>query len=429
MEDRLIDLEVSSSRGFVVGVGASAGGIDALELLFRNMPPETGMSFVVVQHLSPDYESKLDEVIARCTAMNVYSVKDGMSLEPNSVYIIPPRKNIILKNYRLLLVEQENKASPNLPIDMFFSSLAEDVGKDAIAVIMSGTGSDGSRGLKDVHDAGGLIVVQDISTAEFDGMPRSAIATDMVDVIARPEEISEWLIRYVQQPNSFPRGEITLGSGLENENTTNTSTASIFRLFRHHYGIDFSLYRSSTITRRLDRRVQMTGCSNLRSYSQLLEEDQKELDRLYRDLLVEVTQFFRDPEAFDHLSQVIPSLYERAEHRGEIRVWVPGCATGEEAYSLAMLLDDCAKRMNYELDIKVFATDVHPTSLESASAGVFSHNSIMTVPIDFRERYFQRVGELYHAKRELRQLVIFAPHDITKDPPFTRIDLLIVATY
>ena len=407
---------------YIVGVGASAGGLEALEQLFDNVPDGPGMAFVVVQHLSPDFKSLMDELLARHTSLPIHRVEDGVVVEPNAIYLIPPKKNMILSYGKLLLTAQNSSGGLNLPIDVFFRSLAQDAGKRAIAVVLSGTGSDGSRGIQDVHESGGLVVVQDVESAGFDGMPRNAIATGFADVVCSPDQVGTFLSGYAADPDGFPRGsqevdEVTLpGSEL----------TVIFRLFRSRFGIDFTQYRANTIHRRIERRMQLIRCRELADYVTILEGDVAELDALYRDLLVEVTHFFRDTRAFERLRrEVIPSILDRAlQPTDEIRVWVPGCATGEEAYSLAMLLDESASQRSQQPVIKVFATDVHRNSLETASSGVYSAEALVNVPEDLREQYFSRHGDLFRVQRELRQMVIFAPHDITKDPPFTKIDLL-----
>ena len=406
---------------FVVGVGASAGGLDAIERLFDNMPFNTGMAFVVVQHLSPTSESMMGELLARHTEMPIHQVTDGMPVQKNCIYLIPPKKNMMLSSGKLLLTDQDLNGSLNLPIDIFFRSLAEDAGRRAIAIVLSGTGSDGSRGIREVHKAGGLVIAQDCDSANFDGMPRSAASTELVDVVCPPEQISTRLVEYHQNPQQFLRAaqkatEEVIPSGDHQE---------IFRLFRHKFGVDFSLYKPATIDRRIERRVQLTCSEDLKSYVELLNSETQELDALYRDLLVEVTQFFRDPDAFETLRrEVIPKVVENGSNGEELRIWVPGCATGEEAFSLAMLFQDAINTNEKSLTFKVFATDLHPSSLETASAGVYSANSIENVPTDLRTKFFTSNGDLYHITRELRQKVIFAPNDITRDPPFTKIDFV-----
>ena len=413
---------------YVVGIGASAGGLEALERLFANMPTDTGMAFVVVQHLSPDFKSLMNELLARHTKIPIYRVENEMRIEPNGIYLTPAKKDMILSDGKLLLTDQDASGGLNLPIDIFFRSLAKDAGKRAVAVVLSGTGSDGSRGLEDIHEAGGLVMVQDMQTAGFDGMPRSAIATGTVNVVAPPELLPDRLCCYIADPENFPRHEPEVEVPL----MPGTELAAIFRLFRSRYGIDFTLYREKTIHRRIERRIQLVGATNLSTYVHLLLEDDQELELLYRDLLVEVTQFFRDPQAFQRLSdEILPQIVREATGpHDEIRVWVPGCATGEEAYTIAILLDVAARnavddnpRMK-EPQIKVFATDVHRNSLEIASSGVYSAEAVAGVPADLLERYFTHHSSLFHINRELRKLVVFAPHDITKDPPFTKVDLI-----
>ena len=414
--------EEPDSEFYVVGIGASAGGLEALEQFFDNMPSDSGMAFIVVQHLSPDFKSLMDELLARHTEMAIHRVENGMPITPNGIYLIPPKKNMVLSDGKLLLTEQDPSGGLNLPIDIFFRSLAQDVGKRSIAIVLSGTGSDGSRGLQDVHEGGGLIVVQTAESAGFDGMPRNAIGTGLADVITSAQSMPESILQYVESPEAFrsrreePQEPVLPGGEL----------AAIFALFRKRYGIDFTLYREATIQRRIERRMQLIRVRRLLDYVEILRGDTAELEHLYRDLLVEVTQFFRDPQAFTRLREdVIPQLLDRVEDpRREIRVWVAGCATGEEAYSLAMLFDDCAAERGLSPIIKVFATDVHRASLEIASTGVYSGDAIANLPEHLQAKYFTPANGLFHVNQELRQMVIFAPHNVASDPPFTRIDLI-----
>ncbi|MCA9149299.1 MAG: PAS domain-containing protein [Planctomycetales bacterium] len=417
------ELDTAGDDFHIVGIGASAGGLEALERFFDAMPADSGMAFVVVQHLSPDFKSLMDELLARHTKMSIYRVEGDMHVRANGIYLIPPRKNMIISERQLRLIDQVSTPGLNLPINLFFQSLASDLGHLAIGVVLSGTGSDGTRGLQDIHEQGGLVAVQDIETAGFDGMPRNAIATGMARIIAPPAEIAQQLCKYIADPTEFQRG----ATAPEPPPLPGEEISTIFRLFRVGYGIDFNLYRESTIHRRIDRRMQLSRCATLADYVALLTEDSSELELLYRDLLVEVTRFFRDPQAFERLrDDVLPGIFKHAaETCSEIRVWVPGCATGEEAYSLAMLLDDFAARHGKRSQpIKVFATDVHRNSLEIASNGVFSSEAVASVPADIRTKYFTNHGTLYHVTRPIRQMVIFAPHDITRDPPFTKVDLI-----
>lgn len=405
-------------RHFVVGIGASAGGLEAIERFFDNMPPDPGLSFVLVQHLSPDFRSLMDELLARHTKLAIHRVQDGVVIEPNAIYLIPPKKNMVLANGRLLLTDQDPKAGLNLPIDILFRSLAQDAGDHAIAIVLSGTGSDGSRGIKEIHEAGGLVLVQDPETSGFDGMPRAAVSTGVVDLVLPPEAMPQRLLQYVNHPSQMME-DISAETGRSDE------LEQLFHLLRRRFGVDFTLYKPGTIARRLERRMTLCDLQSPAEYVRLLESDVEELEALHRDLLVEVTQFFRDKQAFEILRRkVIPAIYEQALAGEEIRVWTPGCATGEEAYSLAILFHDHARTQGIPANVKIFATDVHKTSLEIASNGVYSEQSIAELPPGFLTRYFVERRGRYLVNPEVRQMVIFAPHNLTKDPPFTKLDMI-----
>ena len=410
----------------IVGIGASAGGLDAIERLFDHMPINTGMAFVIVQHLSPDFKSLMNELLARHTEMPIFRVESGMTVQPNHIYLIPPKKNMKLANGRLMLIEQEKKGTVNLPIDIFLTSLAESAGDRAVAVILSGTGSDGTRGVTEVHKHGGLVLAQDSESAGFDIMPRSAVETEVVDIVCPPERMPEKLMEYNSGSGFHPDPEPDDEFGaLVAIDAVEGARSEIFRMFRHQFGIDFTLYKEATMNRRIERRIQLTNTDGIEEYLRKLETDNDELETLYRDLLVEVTQFFRDPEAFDVLrKKVVPLLVRDAPEGGEIRVWAPGCATGEEAYSLAMLFHSEIEDSGKDATVKVFATDVHSKSLEYGSAGVYTQSAMASLPEEFQNRYFTSNGDLYHVTRELRQVVIFAPNDLTRDPPFTKMDLI-----
>lgn len=407
---------------FVVGIGASAGGLKPIEEFFDNMPADTGMAFVVVQHLSPDFKSLMDELLARHTKMPIHKVSDGIEIEPNSIYLLPPKKSMAMSDGNLLLSDKSDKPGLNLPIDVFFKSLAEDAGTRAVAIVLSGTGSDGSRGIKEVHEQHGLVLVQSLETAGFDGMPRAAISSGVVDLICNPDDMPQRIIDYSRsldrraiQQSEFPK---------ESSSDEEELLSQLFRLFRQRHNLDFSLYKRATIMRRLARRVQLAGAKQISDYLDRLETDTQEADDLYRDLLVEVTHFFRDPEAFRKLREkIIPEMIQRSDPDAELRIWVSGCATGEEAYSIAMLVAEGIAREDRTQKFKVFATDVHRKSLEVASAGFYSNHVMETVPLELH-KYFVRNGSICNISREIRQNVIFAANDLTRDPPFTRIDLL-----
>ncbi|MEO1529797.1 MAG: chemotaxis protein CheB [Planctomycetota bacterium] len=408
---------------FVVGIGASAGGLEALEQFFDNMPKTLDLAFVVVQHLSPDFKSLMDELLARHTTMPIHRVEDGMEVERGGIYLIPPKKNMALSDGRLMLTDQDTSGGLNLPIDLFFRSLAQDLGPKGIAVVLSGTGSDGSRGIRDVYSAGGLVLAQSIESAGFDGMPKNAIATGICHRVMDSTHLPEFINEYIKDPNAVLSRDATLDEPVK----PGGELSAIFSLFRGRFGLDFSEYREGTIRRRIERRMQLIRCNRMIDYVDKIRIDANELEILYRDLLVEVTQFFRDPQAFDRLrSEVVPAIFDHPERNpeDEIRIWVAGCATGEEAYSIAILFHEEATRRNVLPYIKVFATDVHRSSLEIASAGVYPSDAIESVPEQSRQRYFLNHGAVHQVSPELRKLVIFAPQNMVNDPPFTRIDLI-----
>ena len=405
---------------YIVGVGASAGGLEALEKLFANMPRYTGMAFVVVQHLSPDFKSLMNELLARRTDIPIDRVEDGMLVEPDRIYLIPPRKEMIIAGGKLLLSDKGSSGDLSLPIDMFLRSLAQDAHGRAIGIILSGSGTDGSRGIRDIHEAGGLVLCQDTESAKFDGMPASARDTGAVDYVMAPEEMPRALLDHIQHP---------FGQNLADSLTTHPPRAkglsAIYRLLQDEFGLDFSNYKPSTVTRRIERRLQLNHTSDLQEYVDRIAENRQELDSLYRDLLIGVTRFFRDEAVFQQLEKtVIPDLLQRAAGNEEFRVWVAGCATGEEAYSLAILLHEQALRMQSRPRIKMFATDVHRGSLELASQGYYEAVSLEGLSEDRLARYFTKEGNGYRVRPELRQFVVFAPHNVVKDAPFTKVDLI-----
>ncbi|MBX3469884.1 MAG: PAS domain-containing protein [Planctomycetes bacterium] len=402
----------------IVGVGASAGGLEALQRFFEQAPLDAGLAYVVVQHLSPDFKSLMEELLARHTRLPIRRVTDGMPVEPDRVYLIPPNADMIIASGTLHLTERDPDQALTLPIDLFLRSLAEDAGPRAVAVILSGSGSDGSRGVRAIHEAGGLVVAQDERTAKFDGMPRSAIETGLVDHVLAPEEIPGVLVEHARtrpaQVVVAPRSSPVDPDGL----------GPMFTLLRREYGIDFSHYKPSTVVRRVQRRIALSDTPDLPRYLERLELDPVELDALYRDLLIGVTRFFRDSEAFTRLRTMVEPLIQRLEPSEEMRVWVAGCATGEEAYTVGMLIIDAMQRMGRRPLLKLFATDVHRASLEVASAGRYDAEALRAVPPALREAYFQPQGEHLVVKQELRSHIVFAPHNLLRDAPFTRLDLV-----
>lgn len=418
---QLDDIKLSQTNHFhTVGIGASAGGLEALESLFQKMPRHTGMAFVVIQHLSPDFESRMDELLARQTKIPIFRVVDGMEVEPDSIYLVPPKKEMIVSNGRLLLTDKDPERGFSLPIDHFFRSLAQDAGRYAIGVILSGTGSDGSRGIRTIQEAGGLVVCQSEDTARFDGMPRSALETGTVDLVLPPDAIPDALVKYVAKSLSAEKMSQEELIPVEDE-----GLEKILRLIRSGYDIDFAHYKASTIVRRTSRRLAMTQCRDLDEYAAFIEQNPEELDNLYKDYLIGVTRFFRDKEAFRSIEEeVIPKILQRADSPHELRIWIAGCGTGEEAYSLAMLMFEATQASSRPIGMKIFATDVHRDSLEIASLGRYPEESLVGVSDERRERHFVQDGDMYRVNADLRRLIVFARHNILSDAPFTRMDLV-----
>ena len=403
----------------IVGIGASAGGLEALEQFFDHTPEQSGMCFIIVQHLSPDFKSLMDELLRRRTRIPVVRVEDGVRVQPNCIYLMPPRKEMVLSGGCLYLAEKDPNHGLALPIDYFLRSLAHDSGSRSVGVILSGTGSDGSRGIREIHDAGGLIVAQSEESSRFDGMPRSARETGLVDLNLPACDMAEAILEFI----SRPRGLVVENS--KNGGAPEIGLQAIFRMLRAEYGIDFSQYKPSTVTRRIDRRLQLSQSPNVGQYIQCLAEQPGELNQLYKDLLIGVTEFFRDSEAFDRLrSDVLPKLLDAIKDEREFRCWVACCATGEEAYSLSILIHECMTSVGQNFNVRIFATDAHRASLDIASAGIYSEEQIKSVSQERRERYFVRKGEKFQVVPLLRKMVVFAPHDVLKDAPFTRLDLI-----
>jgi two-component system CheB/CheR fusion protein len=403
----------------IVGVGASAGGLESLEQFFGSIPIDSGMAFVVVQHLSPDFKTLMPELLSRYSDMPIGLALDGQLIEANHVYLLPPGKEIEVIGGRLVLSEKRPRAVPQ-PIDLFFRSLARDAGPRGIAVVLSGSGSDGSHGIVAVKAAGGVVLAESAETAGFDGMPLSAAATGMVDFTGAPHELAAFLTQGAPPPSARAEREreVTL---LPEDPLT-----QVLMLLNEQFGIDFSRYKTTTVGRRLERRVALKGLPDVAAYAEELRSDPEELSALYQDLLIGVTRFFRDPEAFAFIEDnVVPEILAKVPRTEQIRVWVAGCASGEEAYSLAMLFHEQLTREARPLNLKVLATDMHRLSLDTASSGCYSAEQLTHVNPERRARYFtQTPGGNYQVTSELRTLVVFAPHNVMKDAPFTRMHLI-----
>ncbi len=402
---------------YYVGIGASAGGLEALESFFSAMPPDSGMAFVVIQHLSPDYKSLMVELLSKRTVMPVRRAEEGMPVEANTVYLIPPKKQLTIFHGKLILHDIDHGKGINLPIDAFLNSLAEDQAEKSVGIILSGTGSDGARGIRAIKETGGMIVVQSEESAKFDGMPRAALATGMADMVLAPEEMPARLISFASRPYAVPDHPQALLSDEDN-------LARIFSLLRDQMKVDFTFYKPSTVLRRIDRRMAVNQTHDLRDYVRLLEERPGEVTTLYRDLLIGVTSFFRDREVFDELVTSHLLRYLSGMDNREVRFWVAGCSTGEEAYTLAILAKECMEQMKRNFNLKIFATDIDRDAIVYAGNGLYPESIVPDLPPGILGKYFIRRDDRFQVNRTLREMVVFAQHNLIKDPPFTNIDLL-----
>jgi len=403
---------------FYVGIGASAGGLEALESFFTHMTADSNMAFVVIQHLSPNYKSMMVELLSKRTEMTVQRAEEGMFVEANSVYLIPPKKNLSIFHGKLLLSDSDHSRGLNLPIDMFLHSLADDQAEKAIGIILSGTGSDGVRGIRAIKEAGGMIMAQSEESAKFDGMPRAAISTGLTDFILSPEEMPEKLLSFTRHPYALKtdRPPVLLSD--------EDSMARIFALLRERTRVDFTFYKPSTVVRRIERRMTVCQVNDLRDYVKLMESRSDEVQVLYRELLIGVTSFFRDREVFESLeTHYLPELFTRLKGR-EARFWTAACSTGEEAYTLAMLSREILEQMGKRIDVKIFATDLDRSAIARASSGIYPESIAVDLPPALLAKYFHRKEDYYQIDRSIREMVVFAQHNLIKDPPFTNIELV-----
>ena len=363
--------ETGSAAPLIIGLGASAGGLEALQQFFGHMPNNSGLSFVVVQHLSPDYKSLMADILGKHTEMAVLQAENGMVVEPDTVYLIPPKKFMVIKDRKLMLYDYVS-GTLNHPIDAFFASLAEECKEHAIVVVLSGTGSDGTNGIKAVKEHGGLVIAQDPETAKFDGMPRSVINTGLADFILSPEEIADEILNFSSTPvllRTPPNdGPLSDEDVLFSEEET---LSHIYTILKNASGIDFTYYKRSTILRRIERRMLVTHSASLAEFARLLGDNSEEVNILIKEILIGVTNFFRDPAFFEKLKyNAIYKIVERAKENEPIRVWSAGCSTGEEAYSIAILFRETMDELQVQRDVKIFATDVDSRAIEQAGKGL-----------------------------------------------------------
>jgi len=411
---------LSPSTGFpIVGIGASAGGLEAFTELLKHLPADTGMAFVLIQHLAPTHESMLTEVLSRATQLPVAEVTEGLEARPNHVYVIPPNTNMTVEDNTLHLLPRTSHRGQQLPIDYFFASLAEDRKDRAIGVILSGTASDGTLGLKAIKAEGGFTFAQD-ETAKYDSMPRSAIAAGYVDYVLSPQEIAKELTRIGQHPYVAPAQAAAKVPPLPEDDL-----GKIFLWLRSATGVDFSHYKKASIIRRIKRRMVLRNIESLAEYVAGLQNNRAELDALYRDILINVTSFFREPETFETLQHdVFPQLLADRPPEAPLRFWVPACSTGEEAYSIAMCALEFLHEAKSAVGLQIFATDISDQALEKARAGKYTEGEANEVGPERLQRFFTRADGGYQVNKSVRDLCVFARQNIINDPPFSRLDLI-----
>ena len=408
-------------KGFpVIGLGASAGGLNALKSFFKEVPVDSCMAYIVVVHMTPNQPSMMPELLGKIASIPVTSAKDGQAIAPNRVYIIPPNKEMSLYKGKIQLLDSPAKGAP-LPIDFFLRSLALDQESNAVAVILSGTGSDGTQGVKEIKASHGLVLVQSKESAEYDGMPASVMNTGLADMIMRPQEMPANLALYFGHRQKLSTFD-TVGDAYEGELGW---LDKIFAILRAHVGHDFSAYKVNTIIRRVTRRMGLNQIDNHATYIRFLRDNPNEVDALFKELLIGVTSFFRDQESFDALKKdVLPNVLKQAAEGTNFRVWVPGCSTGEEVYSLAIVLLECMEMLPIRISLQLFGTDIDSHAIEKAREGLFPASIAADVSEERLKRFFEKEGEFFRVKKEVRDTAIFSVQDIIKDPPFSRLDLL-----
>lgn len=413
------ELPARALRYYLVGIGASAGGLEALTALIARLAPDLGLSYVVIQHLSPTHRSMLVPLLGRETPMSVREVEDGIVPEPDSIYVAPAGRNVLFENGCLRVVDTEREAVPKPSVNAFFSSLAAGMAEDSVGVILSGTGSDGTAGLREIKAAGGFTFAQQPDSAKYTGMPQSAIDAGCVDWVLTPEQIAAELGNLAHN-----RGRRLQVPEAALNATPATTIKKLLLKVKKATRIDFGGYKEATLWRRIERRMAANHVFTIDEYFELTDQVPDELDRLARDILISVTAFFRDPEAFSVLSAGLSVILKDKQPGDEIRIWVPGCATGEEAYSIAMLLAEALGTRTNQYRIQIFATDIDNEAMAIARRGVYGEGALAEIPAVLRGRYFQTHQGRVEVARTLREMVVFARQDLVQDPPFLRLDLI-----
>jgi len=405
----------------IVGIGASAGGLEALEQFLRHVPEDSGMAFVIVQHLDPTHKGMMSELLQRATGMKISQVRDHMQVQPNCVYVIPPNRDMTILHGFLYLFEPAAPRGLRLPIDLFLRSLAQDQQQGSIGVVLSGMGSDGTLGLRAIKEMAGLALVQDPATAKFDSMPRSAIEAGLADIVAPVEELPEKIVAFLR------RAPLTAPADEAMEDKSQSALEKVVVLLRAHTGHDFSHYKRNTLYRRIERRMGIHQINRMVDYVRYLQENSQELDLLFKELLIGVTSFFRDPGVWEQLhKQSIPALLANRQPGQTLRAWVPGCSTGEEAYSLAIVLQEAIEEIKPKgsFTIQIFATDLDRDAVDKARQGVFPANISTDVSEERLKRFFVKEERGYRVRKEIRETLTFAPQNLIMDPPFTKLDIL-----
>jgi len=420
--DRAKKPATPTSEAFpIVGIGASAGGLEALEQFLAQVPKQSGMAFVIVQHLDPTHKGIMSELLQRSTAMKVIQVKDRTPVKPDCVYVIPPNKDMSILHGVLHLLTPAAPRGLRLPIDFFFRSLAQDQQEHSVGVILSGMGSDGTLGLRTIKENAGVVLVQEPTTAKYDSMPRSAIDSGLADFVAPVDELPGKILSYLQRTPLIARTETA------KEDKSQSALEKVVILLRAHTGNDFSFYKRNTLYRRIERRMGIHQITKMAGYVRYLQENSQELDLLFKELLIGVTNFFRDPAAWDQLrDQAIPALLARRPASHTLRAWVPGCSTGEEAYSLAIVLKEATEKLKSKekITLQIFATDLDKDAIEMARQAVFPANIAADVSAARLKRFFAKEGTGYRLCKEIREMVVLAPQNLIMDPPFTKLDIL-----
>ena len=415
--------DARSAEAFVriVGIGASAGGLEALDLFLRNVPEESGIAYVIIQHLEPTQKDFMVDLLQRATSMKVVQVKDRIMVQPGCVYVIPPNKQMSILHGVLHLLDRIAPHGLHLPIDFFFRSLADDQQGRSVGVILSGMGSDGTLGLRAIKEKGGVTFVQEPASAKCEGMPKSAVGAGMADFVAPVEELPGKIIAYLQ------RAPLAAKSGLAQVDRARSGLEKILILLRDRAGHDFSLYKNIAVYRRIERRMGIHQIDKIATYVRFLQENPQEIGLLFKELLIGVTSFFRDPEAWEKLkTEIIPALLQGRATGQALRAWVIGCATGEEAYSLAIVFKEAVEQLKpaQSLSLQIFATDLDGDAIEKARSAVFPPNIAADVSPERLNRYFIQVENGYKIATAIREMVIFAPQNLITDPPFTKMDLV-----